>query len=124
MNQYLRACGACPGTAAANSVASRPPQGRSARRRSSRNLILTAALLCGLASADGAHAQQNAMPDFHPLVPIQHEDYARARSHFHTKLLRLEPAPQSFEPMSPPAGVSEVTYSSSLGLRAWLSRPA
>jgi len=74
-------------------------------------LIFAAVFSCALAPGGGAHAQQGRMPDFHPLVPIQHEDYVRARSHFHTKLLRLGPSPQSFDPISPPSGVSEVTYS-------------
>jgi pimeloyl-ACP methyl ester carboxylesterase len=57
-------------------------------------------------------------------VAEQHEDYVKARSHFHTKLVRIGPAPQAFEPLTPPPGVTEVTYSSApLVLKAWLSHP-
>lgn len=83
------------------------------------------ALLCIVAPAGPVAAQPSGQPDFHPLVAEQHEDYVTARAHFHTKLLRTVPAPQEFEPLTPPAGVEEVTYSRApLALKAWLSRPA
>jgi dipeptidyl aminopeptidase/acylaminoacyl peptidase len=60
-----------------------------------------------------------------PVVEIQEEDYALARSRFRTKLLRQGPAPQPSAPVQPPAGVTEVTFpSGELRLRAWVNRPA
>jgi len=62
---------------------------------------------------------------FAPLVAVQDEDYAQARSRFRTKLTRKGPSPQGGGPVKPPAGVSEVEYSSGgLRLKAWLGRPA
>lgn len=52
-------------------------------------------------------------------LTVQHEDYARARAQFHTRLLRHGPAPKRFHPASPPATVSEVNYAE--GRKAWLS---
>jgi dipeptidyl aminopeptidase/acylaminoacyl peptidase len=64
-------------------------------------------------------------PDYTPEVAIQNEDYATARSRFHTKLLKRGPAPQDWEPLKPPAGVTEVRYPSGpLRLKAWVNRPA
>lgn len=66
-----------------------------------------------------------APPSFAPAVAVQDQDYAKARQTFHTKLLRQGPAPQSWEPLTAPAGVSEVEYpSGDLRLKAWVSRPA
>jgi dipeptidyl aminopeptidase/acylaminoacyl peptidase len=60
-----------------------------------------------------------------PVVEIQKEDYAKARSEFRTKLLRKGPAPQPWEPIKPPTGVTEVEYpSGDLRLKAWVHRPA
>src|SRR5262249_13065169 len=57
-----------------------------------------------------------------PVVEIQNEDYAQARSQFQTKLLRKGPAPQPWSPIKPPVGVKEVEYrSGDLRLRAWLN---
>jgi formylglycine-generating enzyme required for sulfatase activity len=55
----------------------------------------------------------------------QTEDYAAARARFKTKLLRKQPAPGPWEPVSPPKGVTEVEYlSGELRLKAWVNRPA
>jgi len=82
--------------------------------------LLGLALLSGLVCAQ----QPQTPPDFHPLVAIQHEDYAKARKHFQTKLLRVGPSPQKWNEITPPSGVTEVVYSSGpLKLKAWLSRP-
>jgi dienelactone hydrolase len=61
-----------------------------------------------------------------PDITVQSEDYAVARSHFHTNLLQKGPAPfQECTPAKPPAGVTEIEYASgSLQLKAWISRPA
>jgi dienelactone hydrolase len=60
-----------------------------------------------------------------PVVEVQHDDYAQARGRFRTKLLRQGPSPQPWEPIKPPAGVTEVDYvSGDLRLKAWVNRPA
>jgi dipeptidyl aminopeptidase/acylaminoacyl peptidase len=60
-----------------------------------------------------------------PVVEIQKEDYAQARSRFQTKLLRKGPSPQPWEPVKVLAGVTEVEYpSGELRLKAWVNRPA
>jgi dipeptidyl aminopeptidase/acylaminoacyl peptidase len=60
-----------------------------------------------------------------PVVEVQHEDYAEARSRFRTKLLRHGPAPQPWSPVKPPEGAAEVEYpSGDLRLKAWVNRPA
>ncbi len=56
--------------------------------------------------------------------PEQSEDYAQARQHFRTKLLRQGVAPQGWQRERPPAGVREVPYmSGNLRLRAWVNGP-
>jgi acetyl esterase/lipase len=52
-------------------------------------------------------------------LTVQHEDYARARAQFHTRLLWHGPAPQRFHAVSPPATVRAVDYAE--GRKAWLS---
>jgi dipeptidyl aminopeptidase/acylaminoacyl peptidase len=60
-----------------------------------------------------------------PVVQVQHEDYARARSQFRTTLLRKGPAPQPWTAVKPPEGIAEVEFpSGDLRLKAWLNRPA
>jgi dipeptidyl aminopeptidase/acylaminoacyl peptidase len=55
----------------------------------------------------------------------QDEDYAKARKGFKTKLVRKGPAPQGFQKLKRPEGVSEVEYpSGELHLKAWVNRPA
>jgi len=59
-----------------------------------------------------------------PVVEVQSEDYAKARSRFRTKLLRKGPAPQPGSLAKPPSGVIEVKYpSGELRLKAWVNRP-
>jgi alpha/beta superfamily hydrolase len=85
-----------------------------------KQLFTLIALSCGLVQAQ----QPAAPPDFHPLVQIQREDYAKARKHFQTKLLRVGPAPQKWDPLTLSPGATEVEYpSASLKLKAWLSHP-
>ncbi|MHB1426761.1 MAG: alpha/beta hydrolase family protein [Gemmataceae bacterium] len=56
--------------------------------------------------------------------PEQTEDYAQARQHFQTKLIRQGAAPQEWQIERPPAGVREQPYlSGALLLRAWVSGP-
>jgi acetyl esterase/lipase len=55
--------------------------------------------------------------------PPQTEDYAEARKHFQTRLVRQGPAPQDGGPAPPPPGVEEVGYrSGSLNLKSWVNR--
>lgn len=62
---------------------------------------------------------------FTPEVAVQNEDYAQARSRFHTKLLKKGPSPQPWSPIKPPSGVTEIEYpSGELRLKAWVNRPA
>jgi dipeptidyl aminopeptidase/acylaminoacyl peptidase len=88
-------------------------------------LLVAVFLGCQLAAAQQPNTQQpTAQPDFRPLVAIQEEDYAKARQHFQTTLLRSGPAPQKWSPVSPPAGVIEVEYPSGpLKLKAWVNQP-
>jgi len=60
-----------------------------------------------------------------PGAEVQNEDYTKARSRFHTKLLRKGPPPDKGAPIAPPQGVTEVVYSSGdLHLKAWVNGPA
>jgi formylglycine-generating enzyme required for sulfatase activity/dienelactone hydrolase len=80
------------------------------------------------AQVDELRSQYHAMMDhltFAPVMEARHEDYARARAGFQTKLVRKGPAPQGWSPLKPPDGVSEVEYTSGeLRLKAWVNRPA
>jgi dienelactone hydrolase len=54
--------------------------------------------------------------------PEETENYAQARKGFQTKLLRKGPAPQTWEPVAVPAGVTEMAYrSGELNLKAWVN---
>jgi dipeptidyl aminopeptidase/acylaminoacyl peptidase len=56
-----------------------------------------------------------------PGLELQHEDYAKARSSFKTKLVRSGPAPQKGEPLHAPPGAQQVTVrSGDLRLTAWV----
>jgi len=58
-------------------------------------------------------------------LEVQSEDFARARSAFHTKLLRKAPAPQPSGRVHPPFGVAVIEYQSGqLRLKAWTDRLA
>jgi dienelactone hydrolase len=59
-----------------------------------------------------------------PVVEIQNEDYAVARSQFQTNLIRKSSAPQPWSPITPPAGVTEIEYpSGNWRFKAWVNRP-
>jgi dipeptidyl aminopeptidase/acylaminoacyl peptidase len=74
--------------------------------------------------ATGRTTSQDDQP-LAPVVEVQNEDYAVARSRFQTKLLRKVPSPQPFSAVKRPPGVMEVEYpSADLRLKAWLSEPA
>lgn len=69
----------------------------------------------------GAHSEV----DQPPVLPLEREDYAKARERFHTHLLRKMPAPERSEPLGTPPGARRVTYpggpNGSIELVAWLS---
>jgi acetyl esterase/lipase len=84
----------------------------------------------GTEGAAGAHPpnkpDEGAPKDdpFAPMAEVQAEDYAQARSRFHTKLTRKGPSPQPVPEVKPVAGVTEVEYpSGALRLKAWMNRP-
>jgi dienelactone hydrolase len=55
--------------------------------------------------------------------PAHTEDYAEARKHFRTRLVKQGPAPQPGGPEAPPPGVEELEYQSGgLRLKAWVNR--
>jgi dienelactone hydrolase len=54
-------------------------------------------------------------------LELQAEDYAKARAHFQTHLLRHGPSPQSWTPSPTPAGAALVNYSTNPALKAWIS---
>jgi len=63
-------------------------------------------------------------PDYHPMVGIQQEDLAVARSHFETKIQRRGPPPAEWDDMITPAGAREIVYvSGTLQLKAWINTP-
>jgi dipeptidyl aminopeptidase/acylaminoacyl peptidase len=84
-------------------------------------------LLIVLSCAGAVYLIQNAVKQFlgdvnaaTPGLELQDEDYAKARTQFQTTLLRSGPAPQPYQPVSPPPGVQSVEYpSGKLKLRAW-----
>ncbi|MDQ0454387.1 alpha/beta hydrolase family protein [Rhizobium paknamense] len=57
--------------------------------------------------------------------PLRNHDYAHVRERFRTNLVRKGPAPDKFEPLTPPHGASRIFYRSGrageLTLTAWLS---
>ncbi len=64
------------------------------------------------------------IPAASPGLEPQEEDYAQARRQFHTTLLHKGPSPQQGPMPRPPAGVTEIEYSSGdLRLKAWVNPP-
>ena len=82
-------------------------------------------VLAGLVIVGGASAYLAIQPRrlFDPEVPIQTEDYAVARQHFRTRLLREASSPQrDVFSLRPPSYVEVVQYpSGGLRLNAWLA---
>jgi dipeptidyl aminopeptidase/acylaminoacyl peptidase len=63
-------------------------------------------------------------PDYRPTVEIQQEEFATARSHFKSQILRSGPSPTEWEDLLTPKDAAEVIYfSGNLRLKAWMSRP-
>lgn len=55
--------------------------------------------------------------------PEETENYAEARRKFRTKLIRQGPAPEAWQPETPPPGVEDVEFlSGELRLKAWVSQ--
>lgn len=63
--------------------------------------------------------------DLPPTLPLEREDYAKARLRFHTHLLKKIAAPEKSGPLGTPPGARRVTYpggpNGSIELVAWLS---
>jgi dienelactone hydrolase len=94
-------------------------------KRDGKEMSITVTI--GTRPANATRPPEPAAPaeTYDPLVKIQTEDYAKARSQFKTKLLRQGPAPQPWKPVKPPTGVSEVEYASGmLKLKAWVGHSA
>lgn len=66
--------------------------------------------------------------DLPPTLPLEREDYAKARLRFHTHLLKKISAPEKSGPLGTPPGARRVTYpggpNGSIELVAWLSEYA
>lgn len=90
-----------------------------------RRVMMTGLVSCAIASAampSGAAAADFPVP---AALPLAKTDYAQARKHFHTSLLRKGPSPEKSEPLGTPPGSRRVTYpggpDGSIELIAWLS---
>jgi dipeptidyl aminopeptidase/acylaminoacyl peptidase len=94
-----------------------------------RRTVLRSYCIVGFALLRGASAAAQATttasaPDYHPMVEVQHQDLAEARSQFRTKILRAGPPPAEWDDLITPAGAREVTYpSGALHLKAWINIP-
>ncbi|MGG7516517.1 alpha/beta hydrolase family protein [Allorhizobium undicola] len=95
-----------------------PPSPFSRPRRHLLQCAVGAAALPFLAR----HAAAVEVPDE---PKLHHQDYAALRQHFRTRLVQKGPAPDKFEPLTPPAGAERIFYRSGrdgeLTLTAWLS---
>ena len=93
-----------------------------ARIRTSLPYLAPLGAVVALSLACGGLANLGNTPS--PGLEPQDEDYATARAGFRTKLVKNGPAPQSWRPERPPAGVTEVPYQSGdLRLKAWVNAP-
>lgn len=81
----------------------------------------TAALALVLAAGLAASGHADAAPASAATAP---SPFAQAHARFQTHLVRTGPAPQPYEPITPPAGTLEMPYRSGpLALKAWVSAP-
>ncbi|HEV3443636.1 MAG TPA: alpha/beta fold hydrolase [Gemmataceae bacterium] len=95
-------------------------------------IVVVGLLVCGglgflflRAVKTGMAQVQVAMQQTMTELDLQDEDYAKARTHFKTKLIRQGAAPQPWAPVEPPAGVKSMEYrSGALRLKAWINPPA
>jgi DNA-directed RNA polymerase subunit RPC12/RpoP len=59
-----------------------------------------------------------------PVAADSSQPYLQRKAAFQTKLLKQGPAPQDWQPESPPTGVEQVRFSSgALQLKAWVGKP-
>lgn len=88
-----------------------------------RRMIL-AGLAAGAVSRNAVAATAAPFPIPEPL-PLESQDYADARRHFATRLLKHGPAPEVAPPLGTPPGARRITYpggpDGSIELIAWLS---
>jgi dipeptidyl aminopeptidase/acylaminoacyl peptidase len=86
---------------------------------------LVSAMMCGCFSILLAQAPLPPQPsDYPPLVGIQQEDLAVARSSHPTKLLRSGPPPTEWSDLHAPSGATQTEYrSGALSLAAWINPP-
>ena len=84
-------------------------------------LLLTAAALARVGAAQERQVGDNPLG-----VAVQSEDYAVARSRFHTTLLATGPSPwKAPKDLTAPAGVEQAIFASGeLRLKGWLARPS
>lgn len=92
-------------------------------RLTRRNLLAGAA---GLVAASSLPPPAHANLSIPEVLPLAREDYAKARTQFHTHLLRKIAAPEKSTPLGTPPGATRVTYpggpNGSIELVAWLSQ--
>jgi dipeptidyl aminopeptidase/acylaminoacyl peptidase len=82
------------------------------------------AIVLAVAAGCGPKADSNGSPSTVGAVSPS-QDLAAARQGFVSKLRKRGPAPQEYEPMTPPAGVNQGEFpSGSLKLKGWLSADA
>jgi dipeptidyl aminopeptidase/acylaminoacyl peptidase len=97
-------------------------------RRSCTTAFLLASALLIPSFAANAQAQEAAVGEEGRIVPevaVQNRDYASARRHFHTALVRRGPAPASDSMPPVPDDATVLPYSSAgRRLTAWISRPS
>jgi dienelactone hydrolase len=99
--------------------------------KASLHLLLLAGMLvslgCGRKDQKGQERSEgtdSTPPPATPGLELQTEDYAKVRSGFRTKLLKKVPAPQRWQKVQVPRGVTEIEYrSGDLALKAWVNRP-
>jgi len=86
-----------------------------------RRLVLVG-IAAGALSRNALAATPFPTPD---IPPLENRDYAQARKHFRTSLLRKGPSPEVSPPLGTPPGATRVTYpggpDGSIQLIAWLS---
>jgi dipeptidyl aminopeptidase/acylaminoacyl peptidase len=96
------------------------------QRLVSRSALALACVACLWCEAGCRRSNRGTdVPPATPGLELQDEDYAAARAGFKTRLVRKGPAPQRWQPVTPPEGVLAVEYrSGGLKFRAWTHRPA
>ncbi|GGF98830.1 aminopeptidase [Rhizobium wenxiniae] len=84
--------------------------------------IVLAGIAASALSRNALAATPFPTPD---IPPLENRDYAQARKHFRTSLLRKGPSPEVSAPLGTPPGATRVTYpggpDGSIQLIAWLS---